>query len=184
MLRLLSLATALAFVAPAQAQHDHHAHDGHDHAGHNHAAPDDGDLAPPGLPAGLSQAEHDGLLSGAGLGLAAAADRNGYPGPLHVLQLADSLALSPRQRHEAEQIRAEMLAEAVPLGAEIVAAERQLDALFASGTVTERWMALQTARIGELRARLRAVHLAAHLEMRAALAPEQVAAYDRLRARP
>ena len=45
-------------------------------------------------------------------------------------------------------------------------------------------MRLQTTRIGELRARLRAVHLAAHLEMRAALAPEQVAAYDRLRARP
>ena len=179
MTRLIPALALAALAAPVGAQH-HAGHDHHDHG--SEASP--AEAGPPGVPSGLSAAELDGLLAGAGLGLAAAADRNGYPGPLHVLELADSLALSPRQRYEAEQIRAEMLAEAMPLGAEIVAAERQLDALFASGTVTERWMALQTARIGELRARLRAVHLAAHLEMRAALAPEQVAAYDRLRARP
>ncbi len=177
MTRLLALAAALTLAAPAQAQsHDHHAHDGHDHA-----APDSSALAPPGVPTGLSPSEHDGLLMGAGLGMAASAERNGYPGPLHVIELADSLALSPRQRAEAERIRAEMLAQAVPLGEQLVVAEQRLDALFASGTVTRRWMEIQTAQIGELRARLRAVHLAAHLTMRDVLEPEQIETYTRLR---
>ena len=177
MTRLIpALALAAALAAPVGAQH----HAGHDHHGHDHGS-GAAEAGPPGVPSGLSAAELDGLLAGAGLGLAAPADRNGYPGPLHVLQLADSLALSPRQRYQAEQIRAEMLAEAVPLGAEIVAAERQLDALFASGTATPGWVARVTDHVAGLRGRLRAVHLTAHLGMRAALTPEQVAAYDRLR---
>ena len=177
MLRILPLAAVLALAAPAQAQ-QHDAHDGHDHS---HAASEHADLAPPGVPSGLSPSEHGGLLRGAGLGMAASADRNGYPGPLHVLELADSLALSARQRAAAERIRAEMLAAAVPLGEQLVVAEQRLDALFSSGTVTERWMEMQTAQIGELRARLRAVHLSAHLKMRDALEPEQIEAYTRLR---
>ena len=176
MLRPLAAVLALAaLAAPAWAQ---------DHRGHGHGHGQPGDTEPPGVPSGLSAAEHDGLLRGAGLGLAAPADRNGYPGPLHVLQLADSLALSPRQRAEAERLRAEVLAAAVPLGRAIVVAEQRLDALFASGTVTDGWMERQTAEIARLRGELRAVHLAAHLRMREALTPEQTAAYDRLRARP
>ena len=176
MLRLLAAALALAaLAAPVRAQA--HDHQGHGHHGHDQA----GDLAPPGVPSGLSVAEHDGLLRGAGLGMAAPADRHGYPGPLHVLELADSLALSPRQRAEAERLRAEVLAAAVPLGEAVVVAEQRLDALFASGTVTAGWLERQTAEVARLRGELRAVHLAAHLRMREALTPEQVAAYGRLR---
>lgn len=41
----------------------------------------------------LSQAEVDELLAGSGMGVARPAELNGFPGPRHVLDLADSLAL-------------------------------------------------------------------------------------------
>jgi len=48
-------------------------------------------------------------------------------------------------------------------------------------TVTPERLALETDAIGKLQGRLRAVHFAAHLEMRAVLTPEQFASYDRLK---
>src|SRR5689334_5411022 len=46
----------------------------------------------------LSNEQIDDLKAGRGMGLALAAELNGYPGPLHVLQLADRLELSADQR--------------------------------------------------------------------------------------
>lgn len=46
----------------------------------------------------LSQQETADYLSGKGMGFAKAAELNGYPGPGHVLELADKLALSPTQK--------------------------------------------------------------------------------------
>jgi hypothetical protein len=42
-------------------------------------------------------------------------------------------------------------------------------------------LTIETAAIGELSGRLRSVHLAAHLETRAMLHPDQIALYQRLR---
>ncbi|TMJ88150.1 MAG: hypothetical protein E6G78_09930, partial [Alphaproteobacteria bacterium] len=42
----------------------------------------------------LSQQQIADLRAGRGMGLALAAEVNGYPGPMHVLQFADSLDLS------------------------------------------------------------------------------------------
>ena len=174
-LRLCALALSAALAAPPAAA-QHHGHAGH---GAEHAAP-----RPADVPTGLSPAEVGGLLAGAGMGLARTADANGYPGPLHVLQLADTLALTGRQRAEAGRLRAEMLAEAVPLGERVVAAERDLDAVFASGGAGWEDVERATARVAALRGRLRAVHLRAHLGMRDALTPEQTALYTRLRRSP
>ena len=129
----------------------------------------------------LIAADVVGLQEGRGVGLATAADANGYPGPLHVLQLADSLALTDRQRTVAEGLRAAMLAEAVPLGEQVLAVERHLDALFASGGATDEAVERMTSHVASLQGRLRAVHLRAHVAMRDALTPEQVARYDVLR---
>ena len=74
-----------------------------------------------------------------------------------------------------------MQAEAKRIGAAIVERERQLDALFAAGTIDEAHLRRLTGEIGALTGELRAVHLAAHLETRRLLTPPQVAAYDRLR---
>ncbi|MCL4744462.1 MAG: hypothetical protein KJZ83_03505, partial [Burkholderiaceae bacterium] len=48
----------------------------------------------------LAPAEVDGLLGGKGLGFARSAELNGYPGPAHVLELSDELALSAEQISE------------------------------------------------------------------------------------
>src|SRR4051812_13620184 len=46
----------------------------------------------------LSDQEIGDLVEGRGMGLAKAGELNSYPGPLHVLQLAEQLELSDRQR--------------------------------------------------------------------------------------
>ena len=171
----------LPLAASAQTRHDpaqHHParHDAHPHAGHDPA-----DVRSEAVPTGLAAAERDGLLAGAGLGLAKAAERNGYPGPLHVLELADALQLTPEQRATAERLRAEMLEAAVPLGRQLVDAERQLDRLFETGTATPVAIAARTETVAGLRGRLRAVHLTAHVGMREALSDGQRATYARLR---
>jgi hypothetical protein len=74
-----------------------------------------------------------------------------------------------------------MSAVAKPLGIEIVTAEQRLDRAFASGSIDRDTLRAQTAAIAELQGKLRAVHLAAHLETRALLTPDQIARYDALR---
>jgi hypothetical protein len=46
----------------------------------------------------LSDQQIADLNTGRGMGLALAAELNGYPGPSHVLELADKLELSAEQR--------------------------------------------------------------------------------------
>ena len=60
----------------------------------------------------LSDAEVDDLLAGRGAGLARAAELNGYPGPMHVLEHAQALKLTPQQRAATEALMAPMRAAA------------------------------------------------------------------------
>jgi hypothetical protein len=129
----------------------------------------------------LSAEEIADLRAGRGMGMAKAAELNHYPGPVHILQLGEQLALSPAQTQAAQAALARMSAAAEPLGLAVLARERQLDQAFAAGTITPEELARETAAIGELQGRLRAVHLGAHLEMRQLLTPVQIARYDALR---
>lgn len=129
----------------------------------------------------LSDSETSDLLAGRGMGYARAAELNKFPGPLHVIELADKLALSPEQRARTEQVFRDMQAQAKAIGAEIVAAEQKLDTAFAAGTIDQASLAAQTEALGQLYGRVRATHLAAHLEMKALLTPQQIAAYNHLR---
>ena len=122
-----------------------------------------------------------GLLSGAGLGLAKAAELNRYPGPLHVLELAGELDLSDDQLAATRALRVGVVADAKALGAELVAAEAELDALFRSGAASTTRVDALLQRIGALEARLRAVHLNAHVAQRDLLTAEQVERYVQLR---
>ena len=115
------------------------------------------------------------------MSLALAAELNGYPGPMHVLEHADALALTTAQRERTQALMHAHKAEARALGAAIVEAERALDTAFASRRVTPEAVAAGTARIGELQGLLRAAHLRTHLEQTALLSPEQVARYQQLR---
>jgi hypothetical protein len=129
----------------------------------------------------LSQEEVDRLLAGEGMGLARPAELNGYPGPKHVLELADSLGLTAEQRSEVEGVFASMHERAQALGREILAGERSLDAAFAERAITEADLSEGVERIARLQGELRVVHLRAHLETRALLSPHQIHEYDRLR---
>jgi Spy/CpxP family protein refolding chaperone len=84
----------------------------------------------------LSDEDIAALLKGEGMGYAKAAELNGYPGPKHVLDLADRLKLTPDQRQQVQAIFDRMSASAKPLGAELVERERVLDQLFQKGEIT------------------------------------------------
>jgi Spy/CpxP family protein refolding chaperone len=129
----------------------------------------------------LSDDEISGYLSGQGMALAKAAELNGYPGPAHVLELADRLKLSDAQKSRTEEIRQAMLDEAIPLGKRIVERERELDRLFASGAIDDAVLKERLDEIGRLQGALRAAHLRAHLVQSRVLTRAQVAQYDELR---
>jgi len=122
-----------------------------------------------------------GLLRGAGLGYAKPADLNGWPGPLHALEMKDALALTEAQVSELTALRAEMTARAVPLGRALVEAERALDRLFASGSPSAASVEQATAQIAAIEARLRAVHLVTHLRTAPLLTSHQTMLYRRAR---
>ena len=121
------------------------------------------------------------MRKGEGMGMAKAAELNGYPGPAHVLQLAAKLGLTEIQQRDVQAIFDRMSAAAKPLGGELIAQEQALDQLFAKGEITPDRLAAATAAIAELQGRLRAVHLSAHLETRALLNADQIARYQQLR---
>ena len=129
----------------------------------------------------LSDADVKAYLEGAGMGLAKAAELNRYPGPRHVLDNVAALELSDAQRTAIEASFQRMKAEAVTLGRGIVAAEQRLDALFAERRASPATVSDLTREVAELQGQLRAVHLRAHVEVRALLTPEQIARYTTLR---
>ncbi len=129
----------------------------------------------------LSAEQVTQLEAGDGMGLALAAELNGYPGPKHLLELADSLDLTATQRGQIEGVRLAMLAEARRLGAEIVARERELDRALATGAVDHARLDVLTAELGRLTGALRFTHLRAHLAVRPLLSEAQRATYALLR---
>jgi Spy/CpxP family protein refolding chaperone len=129
----------------------------------------------------LSDEDIAALLKGEGMGFAKAAELNGYPGPIHVLTLATELKLTDAQRQQIQAIFDHMNTAAKPLGAEVVERERVLDQAFAKRDISADRVSAETAAIGILQGRLRSVHLAAHLETRALLNPDQIALYQQLR---
>jgi hypothetical protein len=129
----------------------------------------------------LSQAEVQGYLGGEGMGLAKAAELNSYPGPKHVLELAEALGLAPAQRAAVQASFDAMRARAVDLGVRLVDQERRLDRLFAEGRIDPQALEELTAGISRLAGQIRHAHLLAHLETRAVLTPAQIDEYRRRR---
>ncbi len=129
----------------------------------------------------LTAEDIEALLAGRGWGFALPAELNGYPGPTHVLEMAEALGLSAAQIAEIETIRVQMSGEAQSLGAEYIAAEVAIDTAFEDGEMTSDLLADLTASAAEIEASLRAVHLGAHLEVTPLLTRHQIVTYNRLR---
>ena len=165
---LLTLALG-SFVAAAAAQH------GHAPAPTPYAGQEQRAIK------SLSEAEVRDLLSGQGMGLAKAAELNGYPGPAHVLEHADALGLSQRQREATRELMERHKARARDLGRELLAAEQRLDRAFATRKIDTASLAELSAEIGRRQAELRQEHLRTHLEQTALLDERQVRHYAVLR---
>jgi Spy/CpxP family protein refolding chaperone len=129
----------------------------------------------------LSSRQVSDLKAGRGMGLALAAELNGYPGPSHLVELSDRLGLTPGQLSKLKGMFDAMKAETIPIGERLVAQEAHLDGLFAENLISEQTLEAATQDIGETQARLRNAHLRYHLQARAILQPSQIRRYAELR---
>ena len=129
----------------------------------------------------LSNQQAAELQAGRGMGLALAAELNGYPGPSHVLELADKLDLTSDQRAGVKALFDSMKAEALPLGSKLIQQESELDQQFAARIVTPESLAASTASVAVTQGKLRETHLKYHLSTVALLTSDQMKRYAELR---
>jgi hypothetical protein len=129
----------------------------------------------------LSEQQVADLSQGRGMGLALAAELNGYPGPSHVLELADKLELRPDQILAVRNLFESMKRESIPLGARLIEQEGELDQQFASRAVTPESLRALTAAVARTQGELRETHLKYHLSTAALLDPGQIHRYADLR---
>jgi len=129
----------------------------------------------------LSEQQVADLGAGRGMGMALAAELNGYPGPSHVLELAGKLDLTADQRDSIQRLFNSMRAEALPLGSKLLEQEADLNKQFADRTVTPESLKASTAAIATTQGVLRETHLKYHLSTVAILTPEQMQRYVELR---
>ena len=165
MKRMLTLVAAMAALAPGLAPAQHSAYTGQQ----------DRQIK------ALSDDEIKQYRSGAGMGYARAAELNAFPGPMHVLELADQLALSPEQRTATKGLMDAHKAEAGAIVVRLVEADRTLDRLFAGGKLDQPGLASQVRTVAALYGEYRLSHLETHRRMHAILTAEQVRRYDELR---
>ncbi len=129
----------------------------------------------------LSDEQVSDLRAGRGMGLALAAELNGYPGPLHALELADKLGLSTEQRSSINAALNSMKSETTAVGEKVIAGETELDRLFASGKITPENLDSVVMRIAAAQGELRAAHLRYHLQRKTILSTQQAITYSQLR---
>jgi hypothetical protein len=121
------------------------------------------------------------LRRGGGWGLAKAAELNGMPGPAHLLEMKDAIALDAAQVAAIEALYATMKAAAIVEGEKLIALEADLDRHFRDGTITEDVLRASLDEIAATQKALRYVHLSTHVKTPALLSKGQIAAYNALR---
>ena len=129
----------------------------------------------------LSQEEVEAYLNGKGLGYAKAAELNQFPGPKHVMELGKELTLTAKQTSLTQAVFDDMKAQAITFGIQLVDQERELNQQFASQSIDADSLETLLLDIGALQAKIRYVHLSAHLEQKAILTKHQILLYDQLR---
>lgn len=167
--RLLPIAMLLLSPALALAQH----------AGHAPASPYAGEENR--AIKSLSEDDIAELRRGGGWGLAKAAELNGMPGPAHLLELKDEVALTPEQIDAIERVFEAMRRDAIDEGERLIAREQALEAAFRDRSVTDESLRSLLHAVEASRSELRYIHLAAHLKTPAILTDEQIDRYNTLR---
>lgn len=149
-------------AAPAPSQH---AHSANAEMQHHHSCLEE---------------ERASIERGEGFGMAMPADRSGYPGPRHVLDLAADLHLTADQRAAIERLFDGMHEKALVRGREFFESQSRLEQMFRDGR-PEADLREQSFRVDSIHAELRWIHLSAHLAAQKILTPDQIALYTHLR---
>jgi Spy/CpxP family protein refolding chaperone len=118
---------------------------------------------------------------GRGFGMAFAADQNGYPGPLHVLELKDRLKLTAEQEAAMQRLMHTMFSESKPKSARLLAAEAKLRRLFAERAADPAAVRAAVDEVERARSEVRLVHLLTHLKTRDLLTEDQRRTYHEAR---
>ena len=105
LLFVLSVSPTMAGDGPVT-----HSRDDHHHHHHEYADIHDREIT------SLSEGELEDLRAGGGMGFALPAELNGYPGPSHVLDLADELELTKEQLEQTRRLFEAMREEAIAAG--------------------------------------------------------------------
>ena len=129
----------------------------------------------------LSESDIEELRNGSGWGLALAAELNGVPGPVHLLEMKKEIGLSPEQIEKIEALFEQMRGQAIELGNTLIERERELNTQFAQGTINEESLHKLLGQIAQARSQLRFVHLSTHLKTPGIVTAEQIKLYNDLR---
>ena len=129
----------------------------------------------------LSDNDIKELHRGGGWGLALAAELNGMPGPAHMLELKEQIALNQDQVTKTQALLDDMRKAAIPTGERLIAAELALENAFAKGAVEEASLRRLLAEAESARTELRFIHLSQHYKTVQFLKPEQIKRYNILR---
>ena len=129
----------------------------------------------------LSEEDVSDLLNGRGWGLAKAAELNGVPGPLHLLEMKTEIKLTSTQIAQIEEIYKDMKTRAVRLGTQLVEHERALDRYFLKGNFSNETLNKRLTALGKIRSDLRFVHLSSHFKTVKILTAQQLKQYNTLR---
>ncbi len=118
------------------------------------------------------------LRRGGGWGLAKAAELNGLPGPAHLLEMKDAIALDAAQVAAVTAVYTAMNSRAIELGEKLIGLERDLESQFHNRTVSDASLRASLDAIAETRKELRYTHLVAHLNTPKILSEDQIKAYN------
>ena len=100
---------------------------------------------------------------------------------MHVLELADALALPAAQRTDTEVLIQRHKAEVRALGKTLIGVEEEIERLFATRSVSPEVLQNTLAKSADLQRRIRESHLATHLTQTTLLTSDQITSYTKLR---
>jgi hypothetical protein len=129
----------------------------------------------------LSEQQVSDLKTGRGMRVELAAELNGYPGPTHLLELADKLDLSAEQRSKLQELLVSMKQEALPLRARLLQQQSALEQAFADHTITPDGLKAAIAAIAATQGMLLEGNLKYHLSTAVFLTQKQMHRYAELR---
>ncbi len=129
----------------------------------------------------LSNDDIKELRTGAGWGLAKAAELNGLPGPKHILEMKKEIELTTEQEKMVSALYKDMNKEAIELGNKLIEYEKELNNRFSERNINEKELEELLIKISEIYKSLRYTHLSAHLKTPSILTEDQIEKYNKLR---